>query len=206
MDADNPNENALTRELQSALGVSESFLASLGEDEDWPFVVKIHALMESAINHLIISKLADPRLKKFVSRLETSNPQSGKLAIVKSLELLPPNLQRFMVGLSTLRNTFVHDVRNLHLTLNQCIDSMPTEKAKECRSALKAHLKDQVAYIKSTGTQTFTSDAFVFEFPRMTIMFAVIGIASIACRGSLPVKFPIVGSKFVLPTQSNPKE
>src|SRR6185369_4595310 len=159
----------LTGQLQRALGIPNGFLDGLGDDEDWAFVIKIHALMESSVNHQIIAALKEDRLKKFVARLDTSNSASGKLAIVKALDLLPPKLQKFMTGFSTLRNTFVHDAKHLAYSINECLRSMEGSKGKDCRAGLRAHLAESVTMTTAEGVKEFTPDEFLTEHPRIVI-------------------------------------
>lgn len=41
-------------ELESKIGVKSGFFASLLEEDDWSFVIKLHALFEAACTHLLL--------------------------------------------------------------------------------------------------------------------------------------------------------
>src|SRR5882724_10809892 len=107
--SDSEKEETLETALSRILGVATDFFAALEKNDDWTFVIKLHALVEAALNHLIIARIGEPSLQKFVSRLETSNDYAGKLAVIRALELLPEKQRKFIKELSTIRNAFVHD-------------------------------------------------------------------------------------------------
>ena len=51
-------------ELENDTGVKEGFFISLLKEDDWSFIIKIHALYEAAITSLILNKLGQPTLEK----------------------------------------------------------------------------------------------------------------------------------------------
>lgn len=167
-----PRVRSSAESLAQALGIPKSFLDDLETEKDWAFVVKVHALMESALNRMIVKALRKKELAKFVSRLATSAPDTGKLAIIKALHMLSPEHQKFIQGFSTLRNTYAHDARNLKFSIIECIDSMlPAEKGKECLKNLKAHLGEKKRVETEQSNVTYTAEDFVRKFPRETIIF-----------------------------------
>lgn len=115
--------------LESSLGVPAGFYANLRRDDDWSFVIKLHALLEASIAFLlanVISKayneLAPPDLhrgdlRELFSWLDMSNPRTGKVSFLKALGLLDKPHRRFIVTLSELRNVLAHDVRNVGSTI-----------------------------------------------------------------------------------------
>lgn len=116
--------------LEQKLGVSPGFFESLdGEDEnDWSFVIKVHALIEAAISHLLTEHLQRPELVELFSRLDMSNKATGKAAFVKALGLLEEPERRFISSLSELRNMLVHDVRNVSFNLAEYVEKMDQNK------------------------------------------------------------------------------
>ena len=99
-------------ELESKVGVKQGFFAALLDEDDWSFVIKLHALFEAACTHLLLFHFKEPDLAEVVSRLELSNKTTGKLAFLSRLELLGKEGRRLISTLSELRNNLVHDVRN----------------------------------------------------------------------------------------------
>ncbi len=86
---------------------------------DWTLIVKLHAMIETALNGAILRDLNRPELSKVISTLDTSNGKTGKVAFAKALGILPKEAIVFIQKLSELRNLCVHDVRNFNFELIQ---------------------------------------------------------------------------------------
>jgi len=112
--------------LERMLGVPDGFFDSLDNDDetDWAFVIKLHALVEAAISHLLAEALGSPELHDIFSRLDMSNKSTGKAAFVKALGLMGEAERRFISSLSEMRNTLVHDVRNVSFDLAKYVEDM----------------------------------------------------------------------------------
>ena len=111
-------------DLEEKLGLDKHFFQDLLEEDDWSFIIKLHTLIESAVTFLLIYHLKENGLNQIISRLELSNKTSGKIAYLKSLDLLGKDSRRFISTLSELRNKIVHDVRNCKFSLKNFISSL----------------------------------------------------------------------------------
>ena len=118
------------RVLEKNLSIREGFLESLKREDDWSFIIKVHALLEAAISHLLCEALGHKQLSEVFSFIELSNKRSGKIAFVKALSLLDKPDRRFIISLSELRNQLVHDISNVDLDLKKYVDSLSPEKFK----------------------------------------------------------------------------
>jgi len=110
-------------ELQRQIGLGEAFFAHLLDEDDWSFIIKLHALIEAACTHLLNFHFKEPGLRTLLSRLELSNTTSGKIAFLKAVGLLGKEERRYIRALSELRNNLVHDVRNQKFDLNDTVDN-----------------------------------------------------------------------------------
>ena len=108
------------RELQRRIELPPDFLESIRNEDDWSFVVKMHALMEVAITRLLTLQLGEESLHNVFARL----PFPRKLAFVKALKLLNSSDRTFLSKLSELRNRLVHDVSNVNFDLVKDVASM----------------------------------------------------------------------------------
>jgi len=119
--------------LEERIGVTPGFFERLDTDDDtdWAFVIKLHALIEAAISHLLAMELRRNELEKVFSRLDISNKHTGKAAFVEALELLDKPARTFMHSLSTLRNSLVHDVKNVDFDLEKYVSEMSDQKKKQ---------------------------------------------------------------------------
>ena len=113
--------------LEKEMGVPEGFFKNLGREDDWSFIVKLHALIESALTHELVASLDDERLRGFVSKL---NLRSGKLALASALERISKENRAFAEGIASIRNELVHDARNANFTLTKRFESLPDHKVQ----------------------------------------------------------------------------
>jgi hypothetical protein len=120
---------AIARQLEVELSLSSGFLEALKDEDDWSFVIKAHALIEAAVTHALVVRTGLENSAEFFSYLELSASETGKLALAKSIDLLDEDERRFVRALSELRNKFVHDVKNVQMTLMKYIASVSNKNA-----------------------------------------------------------------------------
>jgi hypothetical protein len=112
------------------LGLPEDFFRSLLGESDWSFVIKLHAVIESAVSHLLAGTLGRSDLLGLFGRLELGNPTTGKLAFGKALNCLDDDERGFIRQLSELRNSLVHDVRNVSFSFTNYISALDPNKLR----------------------------------------------------------------------------
>jgi len=103
--------------LERSLGLPDGFCFKLQTEDDWSFVIKLHALFECAVAELVTHGLGRKELADVFSWLELSNKKKGKLAFVRALGLMPLQHVQFVWNLSELRNHMAHNVRNITMGL-----------------------------------------------------------------------------------------
>jgi hypothetical protein len=126
-----PEEKVLIYELERKLTLPSGFCELLMSEDDWSFVIKTHALFEAALSQLLSHHLGKPELLDILSRLETSNTSTGKLAIAKALGYLEEEERRLIKSWSELRNALVHDVTNTSFNLKAHIMLMAPNNQKK---------------------------------------------------------------------------
>lgn len=115
-------------ELEADIRLSKGFFEDLLNDDDWSFVVKLHALVEASVTHLLVQELNRSELEFYLGRIELSNQQTGKLGIAKALNLLDTDQLRFIRHLSEMRNAFVHGVENVQGTVRDFLSRQPQNR------------------------------------------------------------------------------
>jgi len=118
-------------ELEAKIGVREDFFRDLLQEDDWSFVIKLHALFEAACTHLLLFHFKEPELTEIFSRIELSNKTTGKIAFLAKLELLGKENRRLVSALSELRNSLVHDVRNTEFSLASMVSGLTSIELKQ---------------------------------------------------------------------------
>lgn len=110
--------------LESKLGIEVGFFNKIGDEEDWALIIKLHALIESAVSELLTGVLKKETLKDTFSMLELSNKRTGKMAFINALGLLGDAERRYISSLSELRNKLVHNIKNVNYQLHEEVEGM----------------------------------------------------------------------------------
>jgi hypothetical protein len=126
----NPDAEKYISELESKLQITQGFFQSMLAEDDWSFVIKIHAFFEAALSQLIAYHLGRPELLEVLCRMEISNTSTGKLAIAKSLGYLQDEERKIIKSWSELRNMLVHDVTNTSFNINAHISLLKPHDQK----------------------------------------------------------------------------
>ena len=103
--------------LERELALPKHFFNFLMNEDDWSFVVKLHALIEGAVSYLLVHQPGFNPLGDIFSSIELSNKKRGKIAFVKALELLDKDERRYIASLSELRNELIHNIANVTVNL-----------------------------------------------------------------------------------------
>jgi hypothetical protein len=127
-------EDWITRRL----GLTQSPLHSLASDDDWTFVIKMHALIEAALNHLLMVRLNDPKLSEIVAKLPTNDEKKGKLAFIKTYDLLREDCRLFVRLFSKIRNNAVHDVKSFDLNLTKYVAAVEDKEKPNWKRAFSS--------------------------------------------------------------------
>ena len=167
--------------VEAKLGIAPGFFDSLDSDDenDWSFIIKLHALVEAAVSHLLTEQLHRPELAELFARLDISNKATGKAAFVEVLALLDKPERRFMSSLSELRNKLVHDVRNVDFDLIRHIDNM----SKDQRDAFLNNFN-----LLSTGITDDARNLFRHD-PRQALWYSGIAFLGVVYLRTKPSAF-----------------
>jgi hypothetical protein len=113
-----PNSaSAGLRLLAKILGLREEFLIDLFADpDDWSFVVKSHALLESIICTLLAMHLRKQKLEAlFAEEIE----MNARIEMTKALGITTSEDRKAMHALGKLRNKLVHNAKDTNFTFNE---------------------------------------------------------------------------------------
>ena len=126
----------LEEELELPSGFSKSFLKL----DDWTFVVKGWAYVESILELLVWSKIDHMPLefRKIISRIDSGNMKTGKLAFAKALLLIGPKEWKFLQSFVELRNFVAHGINNIQFDFIGHISSQEEKSQKEFLKKLES--------------------------------------------------------------------
>jgi hypothetical protein len=130
--------------LEMKLGLINGFFVDLAKEDDWSFVVKCHALMESTCSYLLTSYFDNPSYADIFSRLEMSDKKTGKLAFLRASGIIVPEEAGFIMALSELRNSLVHNIHRAPFKFQDHVSSLDKNQ--------------QLSFAKSFGYAYLDSD------------------------------------------------
>ena len=126
-------------ELEEKIGLPHGFINELRRNDDWSFIVKLHALIEASLTYAICARLNAHELEKVISHLDTSNNQCGKLAFAKQLKILCLPQRKFIRRLSELRNELVHNVHRVDFNFKSYQETLTDAENYRFCSDLSLH-------------------------------------------------------------------
>ena len=112
------------------------FILNLIENDDWSFVIKSHALIESLVTELIITQISEETLKPIIERIPLHGDIVSKIEILKKYELLTLDQIKFIVKLSEIRNSIVHKYENINFSFENYISSLDKNNKTNWRNLL----------------------------------------------------------------------
>jgi hypothetical protein len=119
------------KDFEKDLGVKEGFFAGFENEDDWSFIIKLHAVFEAACTSMLDFHFKEPELYNVFSRLELSNKTIGKALILNKLGLMLDEDKKYIYALSELRNNLVHEVKNINFDLKAYISELDNNQIRQ---------------------------------------------------------------------------
>ena len=151
--------------LEEELGLPQGFLNSLGKEDDWSFVIKMHALFEAALAYVIGHRLGG-EVTDLVSQLGMSG-RTSKVKFARALDLITVDDERFIGLLSRLRNMCAHGVRQaVEFSIPGYVKAL---QKTEVPNFLLAVRGSKPTESRVFGRDLLTTDAFILENAKIQI-------------------------------------
>jgi len=102
------------RSMAKVLGLREAFFTDLlRERDDWSFVVKAHALLESVVCMWLSLHLGKPELEEVLAE---KVEMAARVEMLSAMQLGATSERKMMRALGSLRNKLVHNVQQTDFT------------------------------------------------------------------------------------------
>jgi hypothetical protein len=121
----------VVEEGEPLLGLEKGFCRKLLTEDDWSFVIKTHALIESALTRLIEITVHPRLLGEFVTTFDLSGGRHSKVELLSRCDLIEDPEAKFVRGLSKIRNRLVHNVRHTSCDLFKFVSGHLSENEKD---------------------------------------------------------------------------
>jgi hypothetical protein len=165
--------------FETRLGLPLGFCDGLLHEDDWSFVIKLHALLEAALTALLAEHVGDGMLEGVFSRLAMNDKETGKVAFAEALDLLNADERRFLRGLSEMRNDLVHQIRNVSFTIRSHVDTLNPQQRKAFvkRFALGAEDRDGPGFQSDYAIQN--PRLFIWQGGLLVVAIAMLRIETL---------------------------
>ena len=162
--------------LERDLGLPNEFFDSLLEEDDWSFIIKIHALVESAVTYMLAHQPGLRALGDVLGRLDLNDPKKGKVAVAKALNLLDPGDRSFIRALAELRNDLVHNISSVNFDLGHYVHSRDSQQKKSFAFSFSVGLdKKQL----ETDDLKYNTIKFIIANPKFSIWLSTMCFLSL---------------------------
>lgn len=116
--------------LERKLGIPVGLFFSLRDENDWSFLIKIFALLESALSYLLKTEIARKELDSFIDELPFKG-RSSKISLIQTLDLLDPLHLKYLEFLGQFRNDMAHDIKFAGFDLTAHIEKFTDNQLRE---------------------------------------------------------------------------
>ena len=106
-------------QVTKELGLPAGFIINLPKEDDWSFIIKVSALLEGAVRHVLESSFGEYDITKFISTLS----HRRRIDLAEQAKIIT---NQFTVGLkyiSKLRNLVVHDISRVSFSFESHLSS-----------------------------------------------------------------------------------
>lgn len=101
-------------------------LAKIAENDDWSFLIKAVAILDSSATRLLVARLGDSRFERLIHRMSFS----AKVDLLFDLDLCDKQMKRMMNQLASMRNRLAHDPNEMNFTFKSYIRAMSGAQRK----------------------------------------------------------------------------
>ena len=122
--------------ISADINKNNDFLFELLNDNDWSFVIKAHALLETIITELIVCKIEETKLKPLIDKIPLHDTQVSKIKILKTYDLITKEQETFIKTLSEIRNMIVHKFENINFSFSEYVAGLDKNQKKSWKNKI----------------------------------------------------------------------
>jgi hypothetical protein len=111
-------------EMEPRLGLPNGFIVRLLNDDDWSFVIKMHALLESTVTVVLANLFHHDEVQNALAQVEMHH----KIKMLSALNVFSSAERGALRALSTLRNDLVHNVEQVTFSFTEYLKNSDARK------------------------------------------------------------------------------
>jgi hypothetical protein len=148
------------KNFEKRVGLPTGFIHSLAQEDDWTFVIKIHALYETALTHILATTFGNVKLQEALAEIAMAD----KLKLASACSLFDKEDRGMLHALSNLRNKLVHSVDQVGFSFSSYLSDQNRKKR-----FLESFAQIWPDPIILPGNRQLKREAFVIENPKITV-------------------------------------
>ena len=158
------------RTLAKICGLRQDFLSDLLmlERDDWSFVIKAHALLESVVCQLLATHLKQPAMEYVLAQ---NVQMEDRIVMMKALGIADDNERRMMRLLGKIRNNLVHNAEQTDFTFSEYFKNR--DNRRNFTQAFATEWPDTIG-----TTRPINRSDYILQNPRYAIWVSVMQIVS----------------------------
>lgn len=162
--------NESISKFEKKLNIPNGFYNNLYNEDDWSFVIKLSAFLETASTDVLTTVLGYRNIENAISYLDYGNSKSGKVVIMQKLEIITKNQATTLRKFLEIRNKVAHRLEDINFTFQNYIASLKDEKQKKEFVLNFGHSVSESFELKK---QKIEKKDFVLENPKLIIWFTM---------------------------------
>jgi DNA-binding MltR family transcriptional regulator len=147
------------RKHKEKIGISDDYLFKLSREDDWSFIIKTSAILESATADVLTKVLGFPNLEDCISKLKHTNERSGRLTFLEKLSIINDEELKLIIKISKIRDDLAHKPEEINFTFERYF--------KKMNKINKNNWKDLFTELVNRHTQ----EEIIFSNPKQCITY-----------------------------------
>ena len=128
--------------IENSMSLPPGFFCSLCKEDDWSFIIKMHAFLEAQLSTVIADHLNKEELSSIITQIPMSDTKYGKVKIAYSLNIISKEMLTYIKSLSEMRNKLVHNIENVNFDINDDFKSKDKQAQQSQYNNFGFALKD----------------------------------------------------------------
>ena len=117
--------------FEKDLNIPRGFYQELLKEDDWSFIIKLSALLETASTDVLTTVLGYHEIEESLSYLDYGNSKSGKIVLMEKLDIVYKNQATTLRKLLEIRNKVAHRLENIGFTFEEYIKKFDQNQRSE---------------------------------------------------------------------------
>jgi hypothetical protein len=163
-------------QFEGSIGLPNGFFRKLSKEDDWAFIIKAHALIESAIGYMLTRAIDENRLDKYIATLDLCGGRHSKVSLAEALDLLDADEKKFIKGLSSMRNRLVHNIRHITFDISTYVQSFSSEQLQEYLTTTAIYHFDA----KAPAADKDRMKKWIVENPKVSLWYSLLHVVAMA--------------------------